>query len=379
MTAQVTELHARLIDLFGPQAAADPTKLYGNLTVLPSGLVQIGSSSGLILPDGYTTSITPSGRNRFNNGDCRIAQRASTAFTTVTAGYGGPDRWSTSNSAGGGQFTQSLGTITYGSVAYPAVLQTVNTAWSTFTTTNYWYGINQTIEGYNAWDLMGKPVTVSFLWNSNVSGTFAIGLRAGATNQSCVQTFTASAGPQIITVTFPAIPTSTAIACGSGSGLLFNIGFINAGTYVTATTGTWITGNYLCTAACTNWAATAANYISATLLQLEAGTTATPFETIPYADSLLRCMRYYEVGDGVSGFLWQGSCTNGSAENAIIKYWVPKRTTPTIALVGTGQNSFAAPVVTGTPDTLGFQVVATANATSANGYFQGGYSASADF
>lgn len=43
MAAQPSELHARLIDLFGSPSTADPTKLYGNLTVAPSGNVLIGT------------------------------------------------------------------------------------------------------------------------------------------------------------------------------------------------------------------------------------------------------------------------------------------------------------------------------------------------
>lgn len=377
MSAQPTELFARLIDLFGPQAAANPNSLYGNLTVLPSGVIQIGT--GLTLPDGYTSVITPMGRNRVMNGDMRVQQRTSTAFAT-TAGYGGPDRWGASNSSGGGQFTQSAGTIVYGGVTYPAVVQTVNTAITTMTTTSYWYGFNQIIEGYNCYDLVGKPVTLSFLWNSNVSGTICATVRCGTTNNSCVQTFTSVANvPQIVTIVCPPIPTSVVIPASSVSGMQVTVGFLNNATYLTANTGVWQVGNFLTTTGYTNWGATAGNFISMTNVQLEAGASATPFEALNYADSLLRCMRYYEVSDGYSGYFWQGATTNANAENTVVKLWVPKRVAPTVVLSGGSLNSFGTPAVTGTPTALGFQVVATATATVANGYFQGGYTASADF
>jgi hypothetical protein len=147
MSAQPSELSARIIDLFGNPATADPTKLFGNLTVLPSGIVQIGSASGLQLPDGYTTVITPQGRNRIINGDCRIAQRASAVLSSPIGNtYGGPDRFSSANSTGGGQFTQSAGTITFGGATLPAIVLTANTANTAVTGSNYWYGILHQIE-----------------------------------------------------------------------------------------------------------------------------------------------------------------------------------------------------------------------------------------
>jgi hypothetical protein len=45
MAAQQSELFARLVDLFGSPATADPTKLYGNLTVSPNGNVLIGTQT----------------------------------------------------------------------------------------------------------------------------------------------------------------------------------------------------------------------------------------------------------------------------------------------------------------------------------------------
>src|SRR5258706_8656109 len=45
MAAQQSELFARLIDLFGSPATADPTKLYGNLTVSPNGNILVGTAT----------------------------------------------------------------------------------------------------------------------------------------------------------------------------------------------------------------------------------------------------------------------------------------------------------------------------------------------
>jgi hypothetical protein len=326
MSAQPSELSARIIDLFGNPATADPTKLFGNLTVLPSGIVQIGSASGLQLPDGYTTVITPQGRNRIINGDCRIAQRASAVLSSPIGNtYGGPDRFSSANSTGGGQFTQSAGTITFGGATLPAIVLTANTANTAVTGSNYWYGILHQIEACNCYDLVGKPVTVSFIFSTNVAGTYNVSLRCGATTYSCVQTFTAVAGVQQITIPFPAIPTATAFASSTASGIQLCIGFINTGTYVTATTNAWQVGNYLTTAACTNWGLAANNFIAATNIQLEVGTQATPFEFSSVNDQYLRCLRYYQPTFGD----YETYQTSGQNFIYSVPLMVPMRTAPT--------------------------------------------------
>src|SRR5271169_1155806 len=101
-------------------------------------------------------------RNRIINGNCNVAQRPSFAYTSGTAGYGGPDRYTAANIGAGGMFTQSQGTITYNGVMKNAVVQTVNTAIVSDTTTNYWSGIQQYVEGLNCYDLLGQPITISF-------------------------------------------------------------------------------------------------------------------------------------------------------------------------------------------------------------------------
>jgi hypothetical protein len=43
--ATVSEMLARIVDLFGPATTANPTKLYGNLMVSPSGNILVGSTT----------------------------------------------------------------------------------------------------------------------------------------------------------------------------------------------------------------------------------------------------------------------------------------------------------------------------------------------
>jgi hypothetical protein len=380
MSAQPSELSARIIDLFGNPATADPTKLFGNLTVLPSGLISIGT--GLTYPDGYTHSLTPMGRNRIINGDARITQRGANAvFTNGFNGYGGPDRFLLGGAGSpGGQCTQNQAVMTIGGVSKYATSIVVNTAATTLSGANSWNGIVQRIEGFNAFDLLGQQVTVSFWFLSNITGQYSVALADGTAANSCVATFnyTSASTPQKVIVTFPSLPTTLNTPSSSALGLILLIGSLNTGTYQAGSTGAWLSGNYFTASGNVNWAATAANYITATEIQLEPGNNATPFERRLYALEELLCQRYYQSGDGLSGYLWQGYTTNGSAENVIVKFWTPMRAAATVVLVGGGTNSFGTATVTGTPSNLGFQVIATGNATGPNGYFQGGYTASAE-
>ena len=129
--------------------------------------------------DGYM------GRNVIINGNCNVAQRGSITVSSGISGYGGPDRYTAINATGaGGSFTQSAGTITYGGVAKIAVVQTVVSPITSTTGTSYWFGIFQQIEGVNCYHLLGQPVTVSFIFNTNVSGTYSVALRDGTGSNS---------------------------------------------------------------------------------------------------------------------------------------------------------------------------------------------------
>jgi hypothetical protein len=234
-------------------------------------------------------------RNRIINGACDVAQRGSLVASAGLSGYGGPDRFSTENNIAGGQFTQSASTLTFGGVSKNAIRQTVNTGTTAFTTTNYWYGIQQRIEGFNSYDLVGKPVTISFIFNTNLTGTYSVALRDGTTSQSYVTSFSATANtPVKVVVAVPPIPLAAAVPKSNGNGLNVVVGFQNQATYQTATLNTWQASNLVTVTGATIWAATAGNFIELTELQLEEGATATAFERRSYGQELVLCQRYYQ-------------------------------------------------------------------------------------
>jgi hypothetical protein len=266
-----------------------------------------------------------SGRNRIINGACTIAQRASVTNTGSADVYGGPDRYYTVNNAGG-SFTQSQGTLTYNGETKFAVTQTVNTATTGLTSSNYWHGIVQILEGFNCYDLSYDQISISFIFNTNVSGPYSVCLRdVASTNNSYVTSFTAVANtPKRYTFNLPAFGLS--IPCSNADGMTLAIGFLNAGIYVTPTANQWNSGNYLCVSGATNWGATAGNFIQLTELQLEQGEFCTPFERRSQATEALLCQRYYQV---LNGQLVIASANGNFGGGSTFLYGVPMRTSPT--------------------------------------------------
>jgi hypothetical protein len=259
----------------------------GALVSLPAGTTQVWMD----LPAGLVNVVA--GKNPIINGGCIVNQRNAIAATTGVSTYGGPDRYLAANQAGG-QFNQSLTTITYGGITLDAIAQTVITANTAFTGSNYWFGISQPIEGYNAYNLLGKPVTVSTIFSTNVTGTFAVALRDGTGANSFVSTFSAVSGvPVKITIPIASLPTSLVVPQGPGIGMFLNIGALNTGTFQAPTLNSWLTGDSFSASGGTNWGATAGNFIALTQLKIDIGVVATPFNDFDIGLETLKCQRYF--------------------------------------------------------------------------------------
>lgn len=334
-------------------------------------------STGKIF-DGYM------GRNVIINGACNVAQRGSVAFGTGVTGYGGPDRYLAANSgSAGGSFTQSTGTISFGGVTKNAVVQTVGTAVASLTTTNFWGGIIQVVEGFNAFPLLGQQVSVSFIFNTNVSGTYSLSLRDGSSSNSYVTTFTATANtPTKYTFLIPTLPTSLSVPNSASAGMYITVGALNNGTYQTGVLGSWISGNFIA-AATTNWGASISNFIAVTELQIEEGAIPTPFERESIATTLTKCQRYFLSASTVNTadtFWFSGNVTSGSAYYSNLKFPVTMRTNSTVTLLVAAATSFPTTIGSysiSTATAAGATVACVANAT-ANGSYSVSFTASAE-
>lgn len=318
-------------------AGAFPVWHSGNTPTASPG----DNSTALATTAFVTAAVAPfSGKNRAINGNCNIAQRAALAVPTGTAGYGGPDRFTTANEgSAGGQFTQSQGSITWNGVVKAAVVQTVNTVVSSLSSGSYWAGIAQAIEGYNCFDLLGKPVVISFIFQTNVTGVYTARLTDGGNANSYLTTFNATANvAQKVVVAVPTLSTSLSIPNSASVGLNLTVGALNQGTYQTSTLNAWQSGNFISANTATNWATTTNNYIALTELQLEAGTVATPFEERSAGTEMALCQRYYQT---LSDFLVGGYQVSGGTVYGSYTLPVNMRAAPTTAVSGTPSYSNA--------------------------------------
>jgi hypothetical protein len=315
----------------GTNATVGGTLKASDVTLNVSGIITFGD--GTTQSTAAASSAAVIGKNRIINGACRIAQRSSIACSTGIGGYGGPDRFYAANAnSAGGQFTQSQGNVTYNGVALDAVVQTVNTAISSSTSTNFWSGIQQSIEGFNCFDLLGQQATLSFVFRASTAGTYSVAICDYTGNNSCVSTFSyATAGAaQAVTVSFPSIPTSLTTPNSNAGGMIVRIGAISTGTYQTSTTGSWQASNYMTASGSLNWGSAANNYISATNVKLEAGGAATAMEPNNIAAELIACQRYYEVKLQVFSPVTTGGFANDYS--GYVAYASAKRTTPTVTI-----------------------------------------------
>lgn len=237
-----------------------------------------------------------SGRNRIINGNIAVAQRG-TSFTAISsASYGGPDRFVCQNSGNagttGGVLVQSQGSITFNGTSRPALVQTATTGFAAFPTNGFWRGIQQAIEGINAYDLINQPITISFIFNTNQTGTYSVALSDSGSN-TYVTTFTATANtPAYYSFTLPA-SSALVVPQTTGVGMILTIGQIGGTGIQTSVLNTWQSGTLNSYSGSTIWSATTNNFIAVAELQLEHGNIATPFEREAYGLSLLKCQRYY--------------------------------------------------------------------------------------
>jgi hypothetical protein len=281
-------------------------------------------------------------RNRIINGNMLISQRYGTSSVTPGSGTYPIDRF---------QNTQSTASsFSYQQVAPPTALAgfvycqkaTVLAARTPAAGDRYDY--LQAVEGLNITDLAwgtssAKAVTASFWVYSSVTGTFAVSISNGGINRSYVNTYTISSANTWtqVTVTFPGCPDGTwSTDNGTGLILFFDLG---CGSNSETTAGAWQSGFYERTSACVKLVNTVSATFYITGVQLEAGTTASPFEYRQYGTELSLCYRYYyrikPGGSGSAPFQGAGVSYTTSLVRFTVPFGVTMRAAPS-ALEQTG-------------------------------------------
>ena len=202
-----------------------------------------------------------------------------------------------------------------------------------------YFTIRQGIEGSNiinlAWGTSdAKTVTLSFWVRSSLTGTFGGSFTNSAFNRSYPFSYTITSAntweKKSITV---AGDTSGTWLTTNGVGIYVTFG-LGVGSTYSGTAGAWSASGLLSATGATSVVGTNAATFYMTGLQLEAGTTASDFEFLPYDVNLQRCQRYYETfSQGCNGTAY-----STGAISFAITYKTTKRATPSGTLLDTSIN-----------------------------------------
>jgi hypothetical protein len=283
-------------------------------------------------------------RNKIVGGDFTTNPwQRGTSFTALASGSYGPDRFLVSNTSAA--VVDCFKTADAPTIAQAGVYSAhcvhldVTTADASIAAGDF-YNIQQRVEGLNAASFgFGQAgtryVTFSFWHKHTKIGTYCVGLTNSATNRSYVaeyvQDVTDTWEKAIITIP---VDTSGTWLYDNGIGILIRWAVATGSTYQT-TANTWAAGNYFATANQVNALDNTANNFKLALIQLEAGQTATPFETLDEGNVLRLCQRYYYRTAMTGFFPGVGSAISANAGIQNTPFPVTMRSAPT-ALEQTG-------------------------------------------
>jgi len=277
-------------------------------------------------------------RNRIINGAMVINQRNTAVSTSDTYTV---DRWQfvKSNDAteSAAQNTDAPAGFTY------SLRDTISVGDASIAATQF-SGFKQPIEGYNIADFgfgtaNAQSVTVSFWVRSSVTGQYTGNIANSGYTRMCPFNFTINTANtwEQKTNTFPGDTTGT---WNTTTGIGINLQIYSAlgSTYASGTANTWgSSGSNFGCGSPVNGIASNGNIFAIAGVQLEAGTTASPFEYRQYGTELALCQRYYEVVNATLG----AYVDNGAVDNVrfYIAFKVTKRANPTVTSGSGGSES----------------------------------------
>jgi hypothetical protein len=283
-------------------------------------------------------TISSSWRNRIINGGMTISQGAAGATVTpaVSSAY-------TTNYPVD-RFQVLVGAASKLTTAQSSVAP-VGFSFSTLITSSSAYTvgagevfvIRQNIEGFNTADLgwgtaNAQTVTLTFWVRSSITGTFGGSLQNSASNRSYPFTYTINSANtwEFETITIAGDTSGTWIGATNDTGIRVNLG-LGVGSTFSGTAGAWAGSDFDSATGATSLVGTNAATFYITGVQLEAGSTASPFDYRDYGRELIMCQRYYQKYTQLLLSGYNGS--TGSIYNTYL-FPVEMRATPTMNYSG---------------------------------------------
>jgi hypothetical protein len=315
--------------------------------------------------------LQPNFRNIIINGDMSIAQRGtSTTGIGTSNGYFSCDRWKTGTSGTNTlRFTQSQSTDVPSGQGFPFSLKMDCTTADASLSSGDRIEISPRFEGQNLQYLKkgtssAESLTLSFWVKSNKTGTYIVELFDTNNTRQISQAYTIDSASTWEKKTLTFAGDTTGVFTNDNNASLQVSWFLAAGSNMTSGTlsTTW-TSNTNANRAVgqVNLADSTSNEWYVTGVQLEAGTSASDFEFLPFDVQIDRCYRYYqksyEYGTSVgtstqTGFRTTGGHQGGNTTGYIeggLEFFKIMRTSPTLTFYDhVGNSGKCARLATGT-------------------------------
>lgn len=294
--ASVASFTTALIDLLtavSVNGTVTADGFVGPLTGNVTGNV-IGDITGDVITGSLNNGQLAGTRNKIINGKMDISQRGTTfaaAANTYTL-----DRWAIRQLSSAAVVTIAHEVDVPINEFQYSLRTTCTTADVTVSAAENVY-LDQSIEGFNARDLIGRTFTLSFWVRSSKTGVHCVAFRNAAADRAYIAEYTVNLANnwelKTVTVTGGLIAAGTWNWTG-GRGLQVVFPLAVGSNFHTAANA-WQTGDFLSTANQVNCLDTVNNIFAITGVQLEVGSVATPFEHRHYGQEFALCQRYFQA------------------------------------------------------------------------------------
>lgn len=265
--------------------------------------LELDNSKGSITFDlGKFAGLDLYDTNAIINPDGLVAQRG-TSFAAIATDAYSLDRWAyTKSGAMVHTVSQSLRSdaaanaptvLQAGRVVPSSILVDCTTVDSSIAAGDF-IAIRQAVEGYRWLRVAERAFTLSFWVKGTKTGVHSVSIRNASVDRSYVAEYTINASDtwEFKNITVSAVPTGT-WNYSTGVGAYITWALAAGSTYQT-TAGAWQTGNFIATANQVNAADSTSNDFRICGVQLESGSTATPFRARSFDDENFKCRRYYQ-------------------------------------------------------------------------------------
>jgi hypothetical protein len=277
-------------------------------------------------------------RNLIINGDMQVAQRGTSVTGITTTEYYTADRWRLAVQSGG-TWTMNVESSAPTNTEFRKSANVICTTAVTLGTANVallnYRFEGQDLQGIKKGTSAAESLTVSFWVKSSNTGTYICELFENDNSRQISKSYTIDTANtwEKKTITFPPDTTgqldsdnefSLQLSLWLLAGTDYTSGTLNDTTWASLTNVNRIVGQL-------NLANAVGNYWAITGVQMEIGSTATPFERRPFGTELALCQRYYWRASLVGNqFDVLASAQTATQISVYTKYPVEMRAVPTV-------------------------------------------------